>query len=398
MLSWYALVEQVYDLADALATPQAAAKQSAAWTPVLDSAARYFGFDELVHCQGRPPSSLEPAQMVFVLPRTRSLAQPLFGSASDGLTEVSPFERQEHYLRARRGPHAPPPSALRPLVQRFLRHVARCMQVREGLVADRQSLSALYETLDRRELAIVLCDAQCRPVFVNRAATGLRGRHAELQFEVHASCWLGTRQPLKALFERFRRNVRLGRGGVLRLCTDSLLFTLVPLRFPDTQAAFAVGGPCLGLLIQERTLHDERPTEAAGDGLPEVPDDLRRRLRSRFALTEAEVRLCYGLYCGLSVKRYAALAERSPLTVRTQLKSVYDKTGLRDQKALLLRLWEEQQAEWVHCISWMAHPDVPGDPSLALLYPRLGRRRDVAPSQALLDSAASARGDDRARG
>ncbi|MFX4770392.1 helix-turn-helix transcriptional regulator, partial [Acinetobacter baumannii] len=52
-------------------------------------------------------------------------------------------------------------------------------------------------------------------------------------------------------------------------------------------------------------------------------------------LTQAEARLLKGLVEGLSLAEYAATAELSVLTVRSQMKAVFAKTGARRQSELM---------------------------------------------------------------
>jgi hypothetical protein len=41
------------------------------------------------------------------------------------------------------------------------------------------------------------------------------------------------------------------------------------------------------------------------------------------------------------------LLRRSPLTLRKQLKAVCRKLGVRDQKSIILKIWQEQMADWL---------------------------------------------------
>lgn len=56
----------------------------------------------------------------------------------------------------------------------------------------------------------------------------------------------------------------------------------------------------------------------------------------QFLLTGAELRLCKALHSGLSVAQHAANCCVTSNTVRTQLKSIFDKTNVRRQSDLLL--------------------------------------------------------------
>jgi DNA-binding CsgD family transcriptional regulator len=57
--------------------------------------------------------------------------------------------------------------------------------------------------------------------------------------------------------------------------------------------------------------------------------------RERFGLTPTELRLCLALADGLSLRDYADKYHVSPETARSQLKSIFAKTGTHRQSRLL---------------------------------------------------------------
>jgi DNA-binding CsgD family transcriptional regulator len=57
--------------------------------------------------------------------------------------------------------------------------------------------------------------------------------------------------------------------------------------------------------------------------------------RTRFALTPVELRLCRALADGLSLQEYAGKHQVSIQTARSQLKSIFAKTGTHRQSRLL---------------------------------------------------------------
>jgi DNA-binding CsgD family transcriptional regulator len=68
-------------------------------------------------------------------------------------------------------------------------------------------------------------------------------------------------------------------------------------------------------------------------GIPhEAPAELLRRL---FGLTRAEARLCERLVAGMSVEEAAADLGLKIPTIRTQLKSIFAKTGVARQAELV---------------------------------------------------------------
>ena len=57
-------------------------------------------------------------------------------------------------------------------------------------------------------------------------------------------------------------------------------------------------------------------------------------LKSRYALSRAEIRIAEAIVVGMSVSKMAELFDVSAETIRTQLKAVYQKTGVNSQVAL----------------------------------------------------------------
>ena len=57
-------------------------------------------------------------------------------------------------------------------------------------------------------------------------------------------------------------------------------------------------------------------------------------LKSRYALSRAEIRIAEAIVVGLSVSKMAEMFDVSAETIRTQLKAVYQKTGVNSQVAL----------------------------------------------------------------
>lgn len=344
ILAWYALIQEVYELADGSACSGSAAP--AALSALLGKAAAYLGFEELAYMEGSLPDGAEPGELLLSLPgRSRDPhgcdAQRVFPAS----TEVCSADVKLCYLRARSlgGAHAA--DASRAELQRFVGHLARALSLREHEATARRSLVSLYEALDAHELAVVLCDAAGRPRFSNRAATCLRQRYPEL------ATVEGTEAPLARLFRDYKRSLRRGASQVVRVATDALQLTLIPLLSHAMTAVFALDGPSLGVVIHELA----QPIGAAGagaPGMPPVPDALGRNLEGRHRLTAAEVRLSWALCFGLSLPSYAALTQRSPLTLRRQLKSVFRKLNVRDQKGLVMRIWLEQTAQWSELVTF----------------------------------------------
>ena len=84
------------------------------------------------------------------------------------------------------------------------------------------------------------------------------------------------------------------------------------------------GGP----EVQQRLASLEQALASREDGR-------NARLQSQFGLTQAEARIALHLAAGGSIAGYAAAHDVSPATVRSQLKSIFAKTGAHRQGELI---------------------------------------------------------------
>jgi DNA-binding CsgD family transcriptional regulator len=359
ILAWYELVQEVYEAREELSTSEQALKA------LLNRAASYFGLEELEHCRGPLPVASPPGQLLVPLSCVDLASEGVIEARS---TSAAAASCPQHYLRARPGPEPALGPALGPHLVRFARHLARAMHINAGLSGEREHLRALYETLERQPLALVLLDLLGRVRFKNRAAIRMLVRHPEIQLDPSAYDVARTKsQPLGLLFQRIRQNLQRGAHGMVQHCNKTQMLTLIPLLSSSAAALFAPEGPSFALIIQERATAGEAPIKRLARG-PQVPAGLSRRLQARFGLTPSEARLCCGLYAGLSVAGYATVAGRSALTLRKQLKAIYRKLNVHDQKALILRTWQEQQADWLECVT-LATSSPSGAEVGTLLYP-----------------------------
>ena len=68
------------------------------------------------------------------------------------------------------------------------------------------------------------------------------------------------------------------------------------------------------------------------------------RLGGQFGLTRAEIKIMQGLLHGSSITDIAIESNRSRETIRSQLKSVFAKTGVNSQSELLRLVYFSEQA------------------------------------------------------
>jgi DNA-binding CsgD family transcriptional regulator len=186
--------------------------------------------------------------------------------------------------------------------------------------------------LDRFDRAVILLGADGRVVHVNAMADQLfesgrlqlRGRRLHSADAGEATALRGL---IAATLEPGARahGVRLLAGG-----------TAAPLiasgcRLPDRRpAAFAEPQAVAALFLTPNggSRDDFGPSGGSRDDLGGV-------LPALFGLSRAEVRLAAALHEGFSLSEIAEQLELSRETLRTQLRSVFDKTGTRRQGTLI---------------------------------------------------------------
>jgi DNA-binding CsgD family transcriptional regulator len=238
-----------------------------------------------------------------------------------------------------------------------------CVHLQQHLEAERSGLDAVRRCLDAQTTAVVLSDAQGRAVRVNRAANELAERVPELQLGPGAIRFLSDQgqDMLEPLFERARRGPREPSRSRWEATSGGLRFTVLALTSPAADG-WARTGSGLGLIIQELGVWPGEAELRGSRPLPSASAQLRRRLQEHFGLTEKEVQLAHALAMGLTIGAYAERSQRSPQTLRKQVKSIFAKLGVHDQKSLILRVWQERQADWVECVNLLLGYDETSEP------------------------------------
>lgn len=215
-------------------------------------------------------------------------------------------------------------------------HVARAVQIRRQMAEVTAHKHWAWSALDGLRVGVILLDDRGRPLFLNRAAERLSsGRNGFVAGRE------GLALPSAADTARLRRLIAdaaslaaghgMAAGGCLRVhatadAAVALQFQVIPL--PQ------------GL--------SERPwaqSPSAGNGSVAVfvstaggPRLSAERVAAMHGLTRAEARLAATLAKGSSLEEAAAALSISIHTVRSQLKSVFAKTGVTRQAELIALL------------------------------------------------------------
>ncbi len=201
-------------------------------------------------------------------------------------------------------------------------HIRRSLVLQQRLEGLAGRARVAEDVLDRFDRAVILLGADGRVVHVNAMADQLfESGRLQLRGRRLQSADPGETTALRALIAATlepgprAHGVKLLAGG-----------TAAPLiasgcRLPDRRpAAFAEPQAVAALFL----------TPSGGSR-----DDLGQVLPALFGLSRAEVRLAAALHEGFSLSEIAEQLELSRETLRTQLRSVFDKTGTRRQGTLI---------------------------------------------------------------
>jgi DNA-binding CsgD family transcriptional regulator len=249
------------------------------------------------------------------------------GARYAAAARIAATEHFSAFLAVNRGPQQTPFSAhdLQQL-ERVGRHLGRAIKVYFDVARARLNHEAAAVMLERVATPAMLVDATARILFSNAAA--------EAVFK--ANDGLDTR----------RGHLTAGRS-----CDERRLLGLITAAAggPERERAggeMLVGRPAgrlpITLLVSPvgpvTTLHSLAPVPVA---LVLLHDPARhvlhpiKRLRALFGLTEAEAKLAQGLLDGRRLAEIASSRKVSVETVRTQLRSLFKKTGISRQADLM---------------------------------------------------------------
>ncbi|WP_343717792.1 helix-turn-helix transcriptional regulator [Inquilinus sp.] len=218
----------------------------------------------------------------------------------------------------RAGPFTPEEAGRFDLVVPHIRRSLALTQRIEGLAGRAR---AAEDVLDRFDRAVVLLGADGRVVHVNAMAVRLveggrlqlRGSRLRSADPAEATALRGL---IAATLEPGPRT-----GGVKLLAGGGVPLIASACRLPDRRpAGFAMPRAAAALFLT--------PSGAGSDDFGDV-------LPALFGLSRAEVRLAAALHDGFSLSEIAGQLGLSRETLRTQLRSVFDKTGTRRQGTLI---------------------------------------------------------------
>lgn len=207
-------------------------------------------------------------------------------------------------------------------------HLMRAARIRETLVSARRDRDIHMEILDRLPLGVVFLDATGNVIAASAYAEqvlqdghGLRMRQSRLQAELPDD----DHRLQEGIFGSCGRGDGLSPGATLgirrRPPKSPLNVVIVPI----------APSPVLTITLQPAAMLVVTDPDRTPKARAEV-------IKEALRLTEAEARLATALFAGASLREAAESLGKSLHTCKTQLKSIYAKTGCRSQAELTKRL------------------------------------------------------------
>lgn len=218
----------------------------------------------------------------------------------------------------------------------FLRRLTPHLQRALGLIYEHARLqdqwSVAKATLDMLDYGAFVCDQSAQVLVVNEAAAAIFEQHDGLSLAgervVIKDAPVQTRWRGMLLAPRTRDATSEGssRGGALLVPRPSALqaYQLILRRIEPSRSVFGFANNCLWSVMISDPAHTSVPT--------------MRAISVLYGLTPAETRLATFLVAGAAPEEIAAQAHVKIATIRSQLASLFAKTGTRRQ-AELVRLF-----------------------------------------------------------
>lgn len=212
------------------------------------------------------------------------------------------------------------------LVELLIPHLQRAFQVNSHLFHLKEDIHAAHDALNRLLAGIILVDATGKPIFVNERAEAMLSQGHGLtlgRYGLQARTWEQTQTLHKLIFEACQPTQKT--GGSLSINSPDSLHPLNILVTPiNREHTFDFG------------VDISKASAALFIGTTGQQHNFSLEvLCNLYGLTLAEARLAGALANGYSLEKIAETFRLSKNTVRTQLKSCFQKTGVHRQTELV---------------------------------------------------------------
>jgi len=209
---------------------------------------------------------------------------------------------------------------------RFLApHLKTAFAARRKLAAAEARASDLGNTLHRSPSALVLIDVKGRPVFVNEAAARILDRSNGL---ILGSLGLSA----QVASDNSRLQTMIGKAIMAGIEKDFAHTTSILIQRFEMSPLQVLAAPFKGSGPNGKTRAAAVVFIADPGQYRNFPANVLCEL---YGLTKAESRLALGLLNGLSLGEAASLGQVKIETVRTQVKTLFSKTGTKRQSELI---------------------------------------------------------------
>lgn len=235
----------------------------------------------------------------------------------------------------RKGPFGPAEvKALRTIFP----HLQQAMQLRRRMAELEGENRALLDALDRLPVGVILLDDHCRVLRVNRSAESILAQNDGLfigKRGIEASAQQQCRVLRSALTAAALTSAGKGfsSGGHLGIPRPSGKRPFVVHVMSASVRSLACGGNFAAVIVL--VTDPER-------GSPRLAD----LMQTLYGLTPAESRLADHLVAGRSLSEAAEMNKVTRETVRSQIKSIFSKTGVRRQAELIRLLSALPNGKW----------------------------------------------------
>jgi len=215
------------------------------------------------------------------------------------------------------------------VVDEVLPHLKRALNIYSEFTHLRLKQDALLKSLDRLVIGLILYDHNAQPVYINPTAEAIIKQHPALQLQ-DGNLWLTNPEDEKRLRkticdtaaidpdDSWKQSVAI---GITHPDVESLLPILVtPMHAHLITSDLDYEGAKVAVFLSDPNLQQPISIDS---------------LVSVYSLTPSEAQVSISLANGHSIGEIAKLSNHSAHTIRSQLKSVFRKTGVSRQSELI---------------------------------------------------------------
>jgi DNA-binding CsgD family transcriptional regulator/PAS domain-containing protein len=212
-------------------------------------------------------------------------------------------------------------------------HLQRALIIQNELRQLNDRVKALHESLDRLLIGLILFDKQLKPIYINPVAKSILKYHPAIQFEngkISASHHEDTEKIHSALVKALSASTadNIDEASTSFGIKHHENATTLPVIISPVNGivkGFQVGDQ--EAVVDMCFSDPERPYLVETDKLTEI-----------FGLTKAEAQVATSMANGISPKDIATMNNVEVSTIRSQLKSIYQKMGVNTQAELVKSL------------------------------------------------------------